>query len=89
MDCPQFFLDNGTKIRTIDKLEPETGMLISPKNLANRKPSTDGEICGIVGGHGGDVYWVQHEGDDVPAAYSYSEFNLSLARRERKEDPPW
>jgi hypothetical protein len=73
---PKFILANGTKIVTNAKLDPTTGFLIAPKHLALRKPATSGEIYGVVGGHGGDVYWVRHEGDEYLAAYCYSEFEL-------------
>ena len=73
---PKFILTNGTKILTHSKLDPTTGFSISSKHIDLRKPKTSGEIYGVVAGHGGDVYWVRHEGDVYPAAYCYSEFEL-------------
>jgi hypothetical protein len=73
---PRFILTNGTKILTHAKLDPITGFSISSKHIDLRKPETSGEIYGVVAGHGGDVYWVRHEGDVYPAAYCYSEFEL-------------
>jgi hypothetical protein len=74
MHCPTYILENGTKIRTHATLEPTTGMMIGPGNLSMRKPSADGVIRGVVGGHGGDVYWVHHEGSVLLAPYCYTEF---------------
>lgn len=74
MKQPYSFLDNGTRIHTHKKLKPITGLLVAPKHIEARKPNAPGVIDGVVGGHGGDVYWVRH-GQDV-AAYSFSEFEL-------------
>lgn len=44
------------------------------------EPNARGVIRGIVGGHGGDVYWVQHgtdgAGEPVVATYGWWEFEL-------------
>lgn len=78
MRQPETILPHGTKVRTHDVLGPTTGMIISPASLAMRKPGAVGTIHGIVGGHGGDVYWVQHDGDMSPAApYCFYEFELA------------
>lgn len=76
MEEPKYILANGTRIITNDTLGPTTGMLITQKYLDARRPSTPGIVCGIVGGHGGDVYWVKHEvdGQSFGAAYCWSEF---------------
>jgi hypothetical protein len=60
--------------------------MVSDKNLNARKPNATGWIVGIVGGHGGDVYWVAHTskkpetGDTIPGnltgAYCFTEFEL-------------
>ncbi len=74
MKQPIYILDNGTRVRTHKKLGKTTGFLVVMKHIEARKPDAPGVIDGIVGGHGGDVYWVRH-GQDV-AAYSFSEFEL-------------
>lgn len=65
---------NGTRVHTHKKLGKTTGLLVAAKHIEARKPDARGVINGVVGGHGGDVYWVRH-GQDV-AAYSFSEFEL-------------
>lgn len=64
----------GLKIRTHEHLESTNGMMISSKHLDARRHGTTGEIVGWVPGHGGDVWWVRHDGSDVVAAYSFTEF---------------
>ena len=81
MKQPTYILENCTRIRTHTKLGSEKGMMIAPKYLANRKPDLVGEIFGVVGGHGGDVYWVKHKTEDdslfgAQAAYCFDEFEL-------------
>jgi len=49
-------------------------MMIGPGNMSMRKSDTTGEIRGVVGGYGGDVYWVQHHGDVLFAPYCFDEF---------------
>ena len=73
---PAKILADGTVVRT-SQLDGTAGFLVKPKHLAARQPDTLGVIVGIVGGHGGDVYWVQHEGADLPGAYLFTEFELS------------
>lgn len=74
MRQPVYILPTGLKIRTNAALEPTTGMMIGAGNLSMRKPNAEGEIHGPVGGHGGDVYWVQHPGDTLFAPYCFTEF---------------
>jgi hypothetical protein len=76
MKQPIMILPPGTKVRTYKRLGKTDGMMISPNNLNLRKPNTVGEVSDWVPGHGGDVYWVQHEGDDRPAAYCFTELSL-------------
>ena len=68
---------HGTKVRTHDVLEDTRGLLCGPGNLGARKPSTDGTIHGVVPGHGGDVYWIQHAHTVLLAPYCFTEFELA------------
>jgi hypothetical protein len=77
MKQPEYILNNGTQVRTHDKLGKTTGMLTGPGNMSMRKPSSDGVIRGVVAGHGGDVYWVQHPGDTLYAPYCFDEIELA------------
>lgn len=76
MKEPAQTLPFGTRIRTLPMLESTRGMLVAPCHLDARRASTNGRIAGIVGGHGGDVYWVDHLEDDALAAYCFTEFDL-------------
>lgn len=61
------------KIVTIDKLESTDGMMIHAKHLNERRASTPGRLLDYVPGHGGDVWFVEHEGAAVAAVYSLAE----------------
>lgn len=80
MDCPRYILEVGTWIKTHAEFERDStkGMLIVQRHLDNRRVSQRGQVSGIVAGHGGDVYWVRHEGDSDKdgAAYGFWEFEL-------------
>jgi hypothetical protein len=74
---PEFVLNPGTKVKVHDALKAPIGMLIKPEVLKRRTPGVSGLICGYVPGHGGDVYWVRHDGDeDTGSAYGWWEFEL-------------
>ncbi len=77
MDQPSTILKSGTLIRTHAKLGDTKGLLIFGDNLKARRPDADGKITGVVGGHGGDVYWVQHGEETLVAAYCFDEFELA------------
>lgn len=79
MNQPEFILENDTRVRTHESLNG-AGMMINSRHMVQRRPNTLGVICGIVGGHGGDVYWVGHLGDPCVAAYSWDEFELEPAK---------
>lgn len=62
------------KVQTTE-LGPTTGMLIGGGLLQNRVKGVTGVILGPVPGHGGDVWWVRHDGGAaVVAPYVYTEF---------------
>ena len=77
MNEPRFVLSPGTKIKTHDYLGGTGGLLIKDKHLEARKTKAPGVIRGFVAGHGGDVYWVQHDEEEVAAAYGFREFELT------------
>lgn len=77
MNAPEHLLETGTKVKTHEKLDDTRGMLIDSRHLNARTPNAEGVIDGVVGGHGGDVYWVKHEGVEHHAAYCFTEFELA------------
>lgn len=82
MKEPEYILSNGTKVKIRDDMNPNdtSGMLIKQEILNRRTPGVKGQICGIVGGHGGDVYWVRHDGEeDTGSAYGWWEFEIDDA----------
>jgi hypothetical protein len=76
MKQPNNILATGTKVITHAELEPTFGMSVPQLNLDSRRPSIAGKIHGYVPGHGGDVYWVRHEGIEAVAPYCFTEFEL-------------
>lgn len=72
MDVNQ--VKNGLKVLTNEELGETTGMLVAPRFLEARVPSTEGVVRQIVPGHGGDVWCVEHPNGFV-GAYSSTEFN--------------
>ena len=79
MKEPEHILESGTRIRTHEKLDSTTGLLITDRHLKLRRPNAVGVIGGIVGGHGGDVYFVAHIGDPSYAVYCFVDFELEPA----------
>ena len=78
MQQPERVLPTGTKVRTHETLEGTKGMIIGPGNLSARRADAKGTIRGTVPGHGGDVYWVEHEGSALLAPYCFTEFDLDV-----------
>jgi len=76
MDQPSKILDKDTRVITHTELETTMGMNVRPENIAERRTSARGKVIAPVGGHGGDVYWVWHEGAELMAPYSFTEFEL-------------
>ena len=75
MDEPKVIIKSGTRIQT-QHINSES-LFVSQKHIDARKSEAIGVITGIVGGHGGDVYWVAHIGDTCMAAYGWWEFELA------------
>lgn len=65
-------VEPNLKIITNQTLGSTTGMLIKQDSLNNRKPNEPGTVLGYVGGHGGDVWWIQHAHGIAP--YCFDEF---------------
>lgn len=67
MEQPEYILEAGTRVKTHEALK---------HNLPGvRRTNVAGSINGVVGGMGGDVYWVEHE-DSTRGAYCFDEFEL-------------
>lgn len=49
------------------------GLLVKPRHLEVRALGKTGIVKGYVPGHGGDVWWVQHDGSDEVGAYCFTE----------------
>lgn len=67
---------SGLEVRTSQELKSTKGMIIKDSLRLNRVPNTSAIVLGWVGGHGGDVWIVQHHSGHK-AAYSYDEFEKS------------
>ena len=64
----------GLKVK-VTKLGDTMGFLIKPKHLDIRKVGVTGTVVGYVPGHGGDVWFVKHDGEEnVVGAYMFDEF---------------
>lgn len=70
-------IKDGMRV-TVTRLESTQGMLVVSKHMSCRTVGVSGKLVGWVAGHGGDVWWVMHdgstEGNEVVGAYSVSEF---------------
>lgn len=73
---PNVLLEPGTEIVTHKTLGPTSGFLVGLLYLQHRTPNVKAKIAGIVGGHGGDLYWVTHD-DGTQSVYCYTEFELA------------
>jgi hypothetical protein len=87
MQQPSQILANGTMVRTSGRLDSTAGMSVEPEYLKTRRSNALGKISGVVGGHGGDVYWVTHAGGAI-AAYCFSEFELAAVWESLPEEAP-
>jgi len=85
MRQPETILPNGTRVRTHAELESTRGMMVHPAHLSARRPGAEGAIAGVVGGHGGDVYYVEHAPGEPWAAYCFTEFELRAESAEALE----
>ena len=67
MNQPEYILETGTRVKTQETL--------THNPPGTRHTNAAGSINGVVGGMGGDVYWVEHE-DGTRGAYCFDEFEL-------------
>jgi hypothetical protein len=70
MDCNE--ITEKLRVRTTE-LRGTDGMMIHARHLSCRQAGLTGEVRGYVPGHGGDVWFVQHEGSEDVGAYCYDE----------------
>ncbi len=73
MQQPDTVLSPGTRVYTAATLESAEGLWL--QHCDARRPEALGRIQGVVGGYGGDVYWVKHDDGSI-APYSFTEFDL-------------
>lgn len=75
MESPSQALPEGTGVR-IAHLDTTAGFLIKKKtHIKLRRPDVVGVVVGQPVGHK-DVYWVLHEGEELPAVYLIRELEL-------------
>ena len=70
MDCNS--IKQGLRVRTT-ALESTEGMMIAPIHLSCRADGITGTVRTYVPGHGGDVWFVAHDGSGEVGAYSLTE----------------
>jgi len=66
----QFIMNNfkqGLRVKTRPRLLATTGFIIHEKHINARKPNKFGSVRQWVPGHGGDVWFVQHDDRSVGA----------------------
>lgn len=78
MDCDK--VEPGLRVVT-GNLETTKGMLIVPAALKRRRSGAHGVVGPYVAGHGGDVWWVQHD-DGTTAPYMFTELEKEDGRAE-------
>ena len=77
MKEPEYVLKNGTRVKTHAELDSSIGMIVPSQCVQMRRGSTEGIVRGVAGGHGGDLYYVEHEADDLHyAVYCFTEFEV-------------
>lgn len=68
--------ENGSQVVTHDPLGSTAGMMVAAKHMECRRPGAKGTVRGWVPGHGGDVWWVEHE-DGTVGAYCFDELEFT------------
>ena len=64
----------GLRVKTT-RLDRDTrGMFIVYKNMVVRREGVVGTVKSYAAGHGGDVWFVAHDGSDDVGAYIFTEF---------------
>lgn len=83
MEEPKEILGDGTKIVTDKVLGSTSGILVKPQYLNARRANAVGTVKSWVAGHGGDIYWVEHDDDKTIAVYGWMEFELFKSEEQR------
>jgi hypothetical protein len=86
MDCDK--LKNGLRVRILE-LESTAGMFINPCHLDCRRAGITGTVGSMVGGHGGDVWFVQHDDSEEVGAYCYTELEELQTVKKSHTKEPW
>ena len=71
MECND--VRKGLRVQISASLTSDGGLLVAPTHLRARGPGKIGKVNGYVPGHGGDVWWVEHD-DGTIGAYCFNEF---------------
>lgn len=66
---------HGKRVRIV-KLQETTGWFVNPEYLSVRKAGITGVVSDHVPGHGGDVWWIEHDNSTVVGAYGLEEFEV-------------
>ncbi len=74
MDCND--VKQGLKVK-VAKLDTTDGMMIAPHHLSCRSQGVTGTVKGYVPGHGGDVWFVEHDDSDDVGAYCFNELEVA------------
>ncbi len=64
---------SGLRVKTTE-LGKTTGMMIAAEHLTVRATGVVGVVKNWVPGHGGDVWFMEHEGSNDVGAYAFNEF---------------
>lgn len=88
MDCNDVKV--GMKV-VISKLKETRGIVVNQRHLDCRKIGVIGTVRWCVPGHGGDVWWVAHDGTNEIGAYCFTEIEPAPTTVEMKvkEWEPW
>lgn len=65
-------IEAGKRVR-VSHLEDTTGFIIADRHIDCRKAGMTGTIRSYVPGHGGDVWFVDHDASDDIGAYCFTE----------------
>lgn len=70
----------------VEKLGSTVGTMISQRHLDARKVGVHGTVLNYVGGHGGDLWCVRHDGSEEVGVYSVDEMKEEI--HENRENFP-
>lgn len=77
MNCHD--VKSGLRVKVV-KLDTTEGMRVALKHRIVRATGITGIVDGVVGGHGGDVWWVKHDDSDDVGAYCFTELEAIDAK---------